>query len=143
MSTDLTLRAAIEAFYAANAKYFGDRDKTPEAEIFFRHHDIAHVIFDCDTSIVDEGKVKVWSIFGTTLGFWKHIKGYSEADAFSLFKMYSWSHVLKSVFKLILIMPRVMIRARSMNKPWPWSSYEEYLDQPITQIRAEFNIKPL
>jgi ubiquinone biosynthesis protein Coq4 len=143
METNATLREAIKEFNSVNSKYFSDRDISLEAQEFFKCHDIAHVVFGCDTSIVGEGKVKVWSIFGTTLGYWKHIQGYAEADAFSLFRQYSWSHVLKSIFKLLTKIPQAIFRARRMTKPWTWSSYEPYLDMPLTQIREEFNIKPL
>ncbi len=143
MNTNLTLREAIQEFNSKNSKYFSSRDISLEAQEFFRCHDIAHVIFDCNTSIVGEGEVKIWSIFGTTLGFWKHLRGYAEADAFSLFRQYSWSHVMKSIFKLIVTMPRAIIRARRMTKRWTWSSYEAYLDMPLMKIREEFNIKPL
>ena len=143
MDTKVTLREAIKEFNSVNSKYFSSRDISLQAQDFFRCHDIAHVIFDCNTSIVGEGKVKVWSIFGTTLGFWKHLQGYAEADAFSLFRQYSWSHVLKSLFKLIITMPQAIFRAKRMTKPWPWSSHESYLDIPLAKIREEFNIKPL
>ncbi len=143
MNISSTLREVITEFNSDNAKYFGDRDKSPEAQKFFECHDIAHVVFGCDTSIVGEGKVKIWSIFGTTMGFRKHLRGYAEADAFSLFQQYSWRHVLKSIGQLLITMPRVMIRARHMTKPWPWSEYQPYLDMSLNEIRQEFNIKPL
>jgi ubiquinone biosynthesis protein Coq4 len=143
MNPNFTLREAIEEFNSINSKHFTDRDVSPQAQDFFRCHDIAHVVFDCNTSILGEGKVKIWTIFGTTLGFWKHLQSYSEADAFCLFRLYSWSHVLKSIVKLLITIPRVVSRARNMIEPWPWSSYEPYLDVPLIKIREEFSIKPL
>lgn len=143
MNPNITLREAIEEFNAENARYFSARDVSPQAQEFFQCHDIAHVVFDCNTSILGEGKVKIWTIFGTTLGFWKHLQAYAEADALSLFRQYSWSHVLKSIVKLLVTLPRVISRARQMTKPWPWSLYQPYLDTPLIKIREEFNIKPL
>lgn len=143
MNPQTTLREAISEFNEINAISFSSRDISPEAQNFFLCHDIAHVVFDCDISIIGEGKVKIWTIFGTTLGFWKHLHGYSEVGAFSLFRQYSWSHVLKSIFKLIITMPQVISRARSMTKPWPWSSYEIHLDMTLIRIREEFNIVPM
>ena len=83
MNSDITLREALKKFNSINAEYFSSRDISPEALEFFRRHDIAHVIFDCNTTLLGEGKVKLWTVFGTTLGFWKHMRAYSEADAFS------------------------------------------------------------
>jgi len=143
MKSQMTLSKAIQIFYEANSLNFSDRDISKEAKEFFKCHDIAHVIFDCDTSLIGEGKVKLWTIFGTTLGFWNHVKGYSEANAFTLFKQYSVFHVLSNVFKLISLAPKTISRARSMSKKWEWSEYEVYMDIPLDQIRKEFNIKEL
>ena len=124
-------------------KYFSDRDTSDEAKEFFRCHDIAHVVFGCDTTIFGEGVVKIWTVFGTTLGFWKHIAGYNEADAFALFRMYSLKHVAKNILRLFVTIPSVIVRARRMSKPWNWSDFETYMDVPIGKIREEFNIIPI
>lgn len=138
-----TLRTELAGFLAANAKYFSDREVSTEAQEFFRCHDIAHVVFGCDATIVGEGKVKIWSIFGTTLGFRDHLKGYSEADAFALFREYSWTHVARSIARVLWNVPRAMYGARRMRKRWPWAAHAEYMDVPIAQIRAEFGITPI
>ena len=138
-----TLRTELAGFLAANSKYFSDREVSVGAQEFFRCHDVAHVVFGCDASIVGEGKVKIWSIFRTTLGFRKHLKGYSEADAFGLFLQYSWSHVARSMARVIRDVPRAILGARRMQKRWPWAMHDEYMDMPLAQIRAEFGITPI
>jgi ubiquinone biosynthesis protein Coq4 len=114
---------------------------SPEAQEFFRCHDTAHIVFGCDTSIFGEGVLKIFTIFGTTLDFWKHVLAYTEADAFALFRQYSWRHIVKNVFKLIVNIPRTFIHAKQMSKPWPWSDHDEYLDKSVKEIRNEFKIK--
>ena len=137
------MREALAELDAKNAKSFGSRECSLEAQQFFRCHDIAHVIFDCNTSMSGEGKVKIWSMFGRTLGFWEHIRGYSEANAFSLFRQYSLPHVLRSIVSLAIAMPRAFYRAKRMSKPWPWLAHDSYLDTSIKTIREEFKIRPL
>ncbi len=139
----LTLREALEKFRQRNAAMFSERDLSPEAETFFRCHDTVHVVFGCDTSLFGEGVVKLFTIFGTTLGFVGHLKGYAEADAFSLFRQYSVLHVMRHISRLIAIMPLVVFRAKRMKKPWPWSDHGEYLDRTLEGIRAEFGIRVL
>ena len=139
----LTLREAIAEFHQKNANLFATREIAPEAKEFFRCHDIAHVVFDCNTSLYGEGKVKLWTIFGTTLGFWQHLKGYADAEALNLFKQYSFSHLLKNIFKILANMPRIIISAKHMSKPWPWHDHDRYLDMSLDAIRKEFNIKTL
>lgn len=138
-----TLREALSDFHTQNYKITANTEALHNAEAFYTSHDIAHVVFGCDTSMLGEGTVKLWTIFGTTLGFKKHIRAYSEANAFDVFKQYSWAHVLKNVFKVIVVAPAIVIRARKMSKKWPWSSYDTYLDVSISEIRKEFNIDPL
>lgn len=136
-----TLRQGIERFAEANKAILSSCETSEEADRFFRCHDTAHVVFGCDASIFGEGTVKLWSIFGTTLGFWNHVRGYSEADAFSLFRQYSRRHVAKHIVSLIASVPRTITRARRTRMRWPWSEYEAYLDVPLAEIRTEFGIE--
>ncbi len=139
----LTLREGVKRFYEENAVVLSERDMSPEASDFFRCHDTAHVVFGCDTSIFGEGILKIFTIFGTTLGFWKHLMGYADANAFALFKQYSWRHLMGHIFKLLANVPRAFINAKQMSKPWPWADHSQYLDRSIVEIRREFNIKVL
>ena len=140
MTDSISLREGLERYYARNAVLFGDRDHSAQAQAFFHCHDVAHVVFGCDTSLYGEGVVKVYTIFGTTLGLWKHLRGYSEASAWRLFTQYRLSHVLTHLWRLITHMPVAMLRARRMTRPWPWADHEQYLDQTLDAIRQEFNI---
>lgn len=141
----MTLRQGLEIFrkdYQIHLTHNKEHTST-EAITFFNAHDIAHVIFDCDISFYGEGAVKLWTIFGTTLGFWNHIKGYRSAEAFSLSKKFTIRDLINDLPKLILITPKIIRRASRMSKPWPWEYYEDYLDQSIVSIREEFNIRTL
>ena len=141
MTKGTTLQEGLDKFQAKNLKYFSNRPMSNEAKRFLKSHDIAHVIFGCNTTIYGEGIVKIWTTFGTNLGFWDVTKGYSEVNAFSLSKKYSLQHVAKNIVRLILIIPKTIIRSRQMTKPWMWSNYQPYLNKPISEIRKEFNIK--
>jgi len=141
--SNITLRQGLESFYA---KYEGYHSHTKEgisdeAKAFFRSHDIAHVLFGCDISLFGEGSVKIWTLFGTTLGFWNHIRGYKEANAFRLSRNFGIAHVVRNIFKFLLSIPVLIVRAKRMHRPWPWSGYGPYLDMSISEIRKEFNIR--
>lgn len=144
-AANITLRQGLEQFYQENEDYLSHNKQaiTNEAATFFKSHDIVHVLFDCDITLFGEGYVKMWTIFGTTLGFWNHISGYREADAFELSKNFSLVHVVHNIFKFLRSIPVLIFRARRMHKPWPWLGYEPYLDTPIAEIRKEFNIHVL
>ena len=143
MGRDVTLREAFSEYHRKNSRIVSATEISNNSEIFFNCHDIAHVVFDCDTSLRGEGVVKLWTIFGTTLGFSLHVKEYAEANAFELFRKYRLRHILASVPQVIIVSPVVISRALKMKRKWPWVSYDEYLDISITEIRKEFNIVPI
>jgi len=145
MLESITLRQGLDNFHKEYNDHLSHNKKgiSNEAQAFFRSHDIAHVLFGCDISLYGEGKVKIWTIFGTTLGFWKHITGYQDANAFELSKSFGLLHVISNIFKFLFSIPKIIIRAKQMKKPWEWTGFESYLDTPISEIRKEFNIKVL
>lgn len=141
MDDTRTLQEGLDDFYKKNSQYFAERPQSEKAKQFLRNHDVAHVVFDCDTSIYGEGVVKIWTTFGTTLSFWKVITSYNEADAFELFKMYSFRHVSKNIFKVLKSIPKTILRARRMSQAWPFEDYDNYLNTPLVEIRKMFNIE--
>jgi len=145
LKKNITLRQGLAQFYKENYGDLSHEKKgiSKEAEIFFKSHDIAHVLFGCDISLLGEGSVKIWTIFGTTLGFWNHIRGYQDASAFELSRSFDFIHIVTNIFKFLISIPLIIIRARNMHKPWPWSEFEPYMDIPISEIRREFNIHVL
>lgn len=143
MKEELTLREGLDMFQERNKKYFSKRPMTEKGSEFLRGHDIAHVVFGCDTTIYGEGVVKIWTTFGTTLSFWEVTRGYNEVSAFELSRKYSVRHVLKNLFRFLISIPKAIIRAKQMTKPWPFSDCTAYLDVPVTEIREAFNIRVL
>lgn len=143
MNNNITLQQGIDRFHKNNMKYFSERSTSKESKEFLRCHDVAHIVFGCDTSIYGEGTVKIWTTFGTTLSFWKVISGYNEANAFELFRMYSFKHIMKNILRFLYSIPKTIVRAKKMSKPWPFSDYKSYLNIPISEIRKEFNIQIL
>lgn len=143
MDDNITLQRGLEVFYKNNMKYFSNRIYSKKGKVFLRNHDVAHIVFGCDTSIYGEGVVKIWTTFGTTLSFWKVISGYNEVNAFELFRKYSFRHIYKNIFRFLLAIPKTIVRAKKMSKPWPFSGYESYLNIPICAVRKEFNIQIL
>ncbi|MEO0424011.1 MAG: hypothetical protein AAF184_16860 [Pseudomonadota bacterium] len=139
----LTLREGLSRFRELNAKHVAEREQSAEASAFFRHHDVAHVVFACDTTLTGEGRVKLFTIWGTTLGLRGHLRGYTEGNAFSLFRQYSLRHVLRQLASVLGSVPTVWRRSRRMHRRWPWSDYDAYLDVPLGTIRRELNIQVL
>ena len=92
MVNDITLREGLDRFHSEYENHLSHNKEgiSKSAQDFFISHDIAHVLFGCDISLYGEGAVKIWTIFGTTLGFWKHITAYRSANAFQLSKNFTF-----------------------------------------------------
>ena len=67
----------------------------------------------------------------------------ADSTAFSLFRQYSALHVLANVFRLPVYLLLAIVRAKRMNKRWPWSEHDEYLEWTIEEVREDFNISVL
>lgn len=139
----MTLGEGLILFQKKNQKYFSEKGNSPEASRFLECHDVCHVLFGCSTTIYGEGIVKIWISFGSTLGLWRTMREYKKADAVHLAQEYSWGHILKTLPRLLISIPRALWRVRHMTQPWPFGEFEAYLDMDITDIRAEYGIEPL
>ncbi len=136
----MTLRQKLEIFREKNKSYFSTVNQSQESKEFMDCHDIAHVVFGCNTSLYGEGIVKIWCTFGTDLRYSEITKAYAEVGAYHLAKQYSVIHVLKNIVILILTIPKAIYRSRMMTKPWPFRNYSHYLDKSMDEIRIEFGI---
>lgn len=143
MNNQLTLQQGLDLFKERNQRFFSKRKMSAEGEEFLKCHDVAHVIFGCDTTIYGEGLVKIWTSFGTTSGFWEVVSGYQEVSAFELFRKYSFRHVSGNILRYLAVIPKALSSVNKMTKPWPFSDYEAYLNTPLAEIREEFNIQVL
>lgn len=141
----LTLRQGWEQFCQEHVGHLSHEQAGLPQDVkeFFLAHDMAHVLFGCDISLCGEGAVKIWTLFGTTLGLRGHIRAYRKAQTFDLSLRFTFGHIVRHILPLLFSVPLLIIRARQMNEPWPWSNYNAYLDRPIAEIREEFGIRVL
>ncbi len=61
--TDLTLEEGLAEYYASRSGLVGGRGRSSDARGFFRCHDAAHVGLGCNTTLLNEAIVKIWSFF--------------------------------------------------------------------------------
>jgi hypothetical protein len=139
----LTLAEALLEFQRINSELIDDRGMSDDSRTFFRRHDIAHIVFLCDVSLLNEAMAKTWTAFGTTLGFWKHIAAYSRPETTEIVRDINTWDIAVTFLRSLVLMPRVMMRCRAMSRRWPWAEHEDFLDRRLVDIRREFNIKPI
>ena len=135
-----TLAEAVAEYHAANPGLASARDMSPEAQRFFRSHDVAHVVFGCSAALDHEAVVKIASILGTTAGL-SVLGGYRRHEAVEIYKRLRWREVLTSIARSVAIVPRTAFSCLRQHSRWPWAEFESYLDTPLRDIRQEFGIK--
>jgi hypothetical protein len=112
------------------------------AREFFRCHDAAHVVFGCDTTLTNEGVVKLWSFFGTTAGLGL-LRDYNSPESKEIYQQIGPADVLTTTVQLLPLVPRVLVRCARMKKRWPWAEFEASLERKLVEIRAEYGIEVL
>jgi hypothetical protein len=123
------------------ANAFADLRKVrPEAQEFFRCHDVAHVVFGCDVALDDEAVVKIASILGTTAGL-QVLKGYRLHESLQIYRQLRILDVVLSIVRSVVIVPRTALRCMRQRARWPWSEHQKYLQVPLHQLRREFGIR--
>jgi hypothetical protein len=137
--TLLTFEQGLAEYYASRGGLVQGRGISPAAREFFRCHDAAHVVFGCDTTLVEEAMVKMWSFFGTTAGL-ALVRGYRLAESQEIYERIGWRETIATALRSAGVLPRVIWRAARMRKRWPWSEFAPYRPAPLAEIRREFGI---
>jgi len=136
----LTLHEGLSEYYASREGLVRGRGPAPAASEFFRCHDAAHVVFGCDTTLVNELIVKVWSFFGTTGGLGL-LRAYRLPESREIYEQLEWSDIAIVSLRSVVLIPLVLWRCMRMRKRWPWAEFDEYLAVPLAEIRREFGIE--
>ena len=135
-----SLADAVAEYYAAYPGLKRGTSLSPEAQAFFRCHDIVHVLYGCGTSMSDEAVVKLASIFGTTAGL-SVLHGYALHESIDIYrKLPFWGTVAPLAWAPYLA-ARTIWRCSRQPKKWPWSENEQYASASLRELRAEFGVQ--
>jgi hypothetical protein len=138
----LTLAEGLREYYASRDGLAGGRGSSAAAQEFFRCHDAAHVVFACDTTLPQEGIVKLWSLFATDAGLGL-LRDYRLPESREIYETLTLPEELRATRVALAALPRVLWRAQHLRKRWPWRAFDEYLQVPLREIRREFGIRVL
>ena len=138
---DQTLREALDDYFAQIPDLITDANADKRVAALFRRHDIGHVVFGCDTTLNGEPLADTFCMFGTDVT----LAEYAE---------YTKIPETKQVFKDAGLRPLVWASLRSipnvllalwicwrMPKKFPFWDNDQWLDVPLSQIRAEFGVR--
>jgi hypothetical protein len=136
-----TLAEGLSEYYASRGDLAGGRGASDAAREFFRCHDAAHVVFACDTTLPQEGIVKLWSFFATDAGARSLLSDYSLAESREIYTTLTLREELRAAWTAFGAFPRILWRSLCMPKRWPWRNFDAYLGVPLREIRREFGIR--
>ena len=143
--TRLTLREGLAEYYEANPDLVDPREtSTADLGVYFRNHDVSHVLFGTTTSLRDEGLQDMWTFLAIDVTKREYVAEFmgTEEGKQIMRKIPIWGS-LKGIVWLIGMTPSLIWRSRRMTKKWPWRGWESYLDEPLGEIRREFRLRVL
>jgi hypothetical protein len=139
----LTLSEALRRHYLLNPQFTVWSDYTSEiAKKLVKAHDISHLIFGCDTSLLGEMRVQLWAKFGVQkFGFKESLMYAKDKEAKVLLKnpVGYWSMFLFFI-KHIGEVRRVRSQAKSMSEKWVYFEEDSYMARTLGEIRREFGV---
>ena len=134
-----TLAEGVAEYYAVHPGLSASRGMSPDAQQFFRCHDVAHVVFGCGIGLDDEAVVKLSSIFGTTAGFGV-LRGYTLHESRQIYEQLPLRESLRTIAHAFAVVPRTLLRCLRQRARWPWDGFESFLETPLRELRRQFGI---
>ncbi len=137
---NLTLAQALEIHYEINPQFTPWHDaKSPVLQKMIKSHDLSHIIYGCDTTLLGEMQVQFWNTFGSIVP--KNLK-----DFISAMKDKENRELLAPTGLVPFFLTnlpeiwRMRKLAKLMSKKWVFFDEERYMNTTIGDIRTEFNI---
>lgn len=143
---NLNLDEALQIHYQINPQFtpWYEYEKGILQETM-KAHDICHILFGVDTSLLGEFRVELWSIFGTNLG----VVGYQKitsnkkvlAEPLEIARKIGYLKVLRLMFINFIEVFRIPYLSSKMSKKWVCFQEEKYMQTTVGEIRKEFGVK--
>ena len=137
---DLTLAQALTIHYQINPQLMTWYDvKVSVLQKMMKSHDISHIIYGCNTTLLGEMQVQFWNNFGSKVpknpkDFITAISDKQSRDLLNPSELVSFflTH-LSEIWKVRKL-------SKLMSKKWVFFDEERYMNTTIGDIRHEFNI---
>ena len=139
----LTLKEAVDEFYTINSHLFSRPDPKTAWTHLLVHHDIGHVFFGVNTTILDEAAGDFWTLMGTDMKFKEYAAYVKTPQGKRLLKETGPRLIIKSLLYSSPLLYKIFIRSRRMKKKWELRGYKNYMNTPLGEVRRIYNLKIL
>ena len=139
----LKLREAVEEFYSINSHCFAKPDPKTSWSNLLVYHDVGHVFFGVNISVLDEAAGDYWTLFGTDMTFKEYLEYAKTPEAKELINQMGPKLIIKSMIYSLPSFFRILMRSKQMREKWKLHEYEKYVDVPLNKLRRSYNLKIL
>ncbi len=139
--SSMTLREGLAEYFRENRALMDGAELPRDLSLGLHSHDIAHVVFGCDTSLLGEVILVRCTLFGETGSIRPYLIELRRRETRGLFRDAFASFRLTMLWRLVKLASTAVWRSLRMRARWPFEAYEPYLDQPLCEIRDRFGIR--
>ncbi len=140
---ELTLAEAFKIHYEINPQFTPWYNcKSEILQKMMRSHNISHIIYGCNTSLLGEMQVQFWNQFGSFVPkTWADIKkAFADKETRQIITP---TGLIPFFLTHISEIFRVKKQTKLMTKKWVFFDEEKYMNIIVGEIRSEYNIKIL
>ena len=139
----MTLEDAMYRHYLLNPQFTVWSDyKSEIARKLVKAHDISHLVFGCDTSLLGEMRVQLWAKFAVQMFSLKEtLASAKDKEARVLLKNpVGYLAMFQFFVKHVSEISRVRKHSRKMLKKWVYLNEGPYMTMAVGDIRTQFGI---
>ncbi|MCG8588677.1 MAG: hypothetical protein MJE66_05245 [Proteobacteria bacterium] len=137
----MTLRQGLAEYMRQHDALMDPSELPPDLGLGLRSHDVAHVVFGCDTTLLGEVVLARWSLFGVTGSIRPYLIGLRRRETRGLFRDAVAAFRPAMFWRLVKFATLAVWRSLRMRERWPYEDYARYLDEPLCEIREHFGIR--
>lgn len=139
----MTLQDGLCKHYLLNPQFTVWSDyKSDNAKKLVKAHDISHLIFGCDTSLLGEMRVQLWAKFAVQKFSFKESLAYASDKEAKVLLKNPVGYVSMFVFFMKHFSEIGKVRRQAQRMPAKWVYFDEdaYMTMPVGAIRKRFGI---
>jgi hypothetical protein len=139
----MTLRQGLSEYFRQNGGLMESSELPLDLGLGLRSHDVAHVVFGCDTTLLGEVVLARWSLFGVTGSIRPYLIGLRRRETRGLFRDALSAFRPAMFWRMVKFASVAVVRSLRMRERWPFENYPQYFDQPLCDLRERFGIRVL
>ena len=140
----LTLAQGLDEYYRGHPDLIRPEGISSESAELFRHHDICHVIFGLDTTMVDEAMADLRTVLSSDVGLHRYLRYLrTNKEAQQIFEEIGYLRALGATVRAIPRFFRALAQALRTRRRWPWDPPQQYLSKQLGSLRARYGIRLL